>query len=136
MAGVSLGGPGESDDADWGATMNPESPPETAGGGEPVEEGRWDPFSLWGLRDTLLQPLADGTPGDDAEKRSLREHVAALQQEVAALRACRPATSTTVASDTVEPASNTVEPEEVSGVGLEDTRMCARASMCCERRER
>ena len=102
-----------------------------------MEEGRWDPFSLWGLRDTLLQPLADGTPGDDAEKRSLRKHVAALQQEVAALRACRPATSTTVASNTVEPASNTVETEEVSGVGLEDTRKCVRASMCkCERRER
>ena len=83
------------------------------------------------------EPARAGVCGDEDERRALREQVAALQQELAALRACLPATSTTVASDTVEPASNTVEPEEVSGVGLEDTRMCVRASMCkCERRER
>ena len=44
---------------------------------QPVEDGRWDPFSLWGLRDTMLQPLADAAPGDDEEKRALREQVAA-----------------------------------------------------------
>ena len=66
----------------------PESPhdaycPETA---ESAEEGRWDPFSFLGLGNFwgLGNPVA--STGDDTEKRSLREQVAALQQEVAALR--------------------------------------------------
>ena len=54
---------------------------------QPVEDGRRDPFSLWGLRDTMLQPLADAAPGDNEEKRALREQVAALQQQVADLQA-------------------------------------------------
>ena len=61
---------------------------------------RWDPFSLWGLRDTMLQPLADAAPGDDEEKRALREQVAALQQQVAA-QARGLAESSAAASDAV-----------------------------------
>ena len=68
---------------------------------QPVEDGRWDPFSLWGLRDTMLQPLADAAPGDDEEKRALREQVASLQQQVAALQARGLAESSAEASDTV-----------------------------------
>ena len=29
----------------------------------PKEEERWDPFSLWGFRDMMLQPLADASRG-------------------------------------------------------------------------
>ena len=66
---------------------------------QPVEDGRRDPFSLWGLRDTMLQPLADAAPKDDEEKRGLREQVAALQQQVAALQAPGLAESSAEARD-------------------------------------
>ena len=68
---------------------------------QPVEDGRRDPFSLWGLGDTMLQPLADAAPKDDEEKRGLREQVAALQQQVAALQAPGLAESSAEASDAV-----------------------------------
>ena len=68
---------------------------------QPVEDGRRDPFSLWGLGDTMMQPLADAAPKDDEEKRGLREQVAALQQQVAALQAAGLAESSAEASDAV-----------------------------------